>query len=295
MKPIEDTTVLVVDDDKFNVTLMRELCQSIGYSVMEASDGFEALRKVRRRRPDIILLDLMMTGKNGFEVCQELKSDSSTADIPIIIVTALDDLESKMRGIKLGADDYVTKPFRLFELQQRISSVLEARHYRRLLDEAKRKLRRQGDFDIPGRVGGYRQLRNGLEYEFRRAQRYDHPLSAILLEVCGYDDVREKQGRKKAAAMISEMVLVLRGCLRSVDRLYRIGKDQFIVMLPETSNGGAQKALERVSERLRNPSRKDFSPIEVIGKVVTFPDGEIQSAGDMLMKLGRSGGLRQEW
>ncbi|RME28886.1 MAG: response regulator, partial [Deltaproteobacteria bacterium] len=145
MKAIEDTTILVVDDDKFNVTLMRELCNTIGYRVVEAKNGFEALRKVGEQRPDLILLDLMMTGKSGFEVCQELKSDKSTADIPIIIVTALDDLESKMRGIKLGADDYVTKPFRLFELQQRIASVLEARHYRRLFEETKRKLQRQGD------------------------------------------------------------------------------------------------------------------------------------------------------
>ncbi|RME19992.1 MAG: diguanylate cyclase [Deltaproteobacteria bacterium] len=140
---------------------------------------------------------------------------------------------------------------------------------------------------MPGRIGGYRQLRNGLEYEFRRAQRYDHPLSAILLAVAGYDEVLEKEGRKEAAVMISEMVVVMRECLRSVDRLYRIGKDQFIVVLPETSNEGARKALERLADKLRNPERKEFRPIEVVGKVVSFPDGEIQSAGDMLMKLGQ--------
>jgi DNA-binding response OmpR family regulator len=112
--------ILVVDDDSFNVALLRELCEGAGYEVVEAHTGPEALAAARTAAPDLILLDIMIQEKDGFAVCQELRAEAETADLPIVIVTALDDLESKIRGLEAGADDYVTKPFRLFELQQRI-------------------------------------------------------------------------------------------------------------------------------------------------------------------------------
>lgn len=120
----EAETILVVDDDKFNLTLMRELCESAGYRVLEAGDGTSALELVLQQPPDLILLDVMMAGKDGFEVCLELRSREETAELPIIIVTALDDLDSKVQGLELGADDYVTKPFGLQELLARIQAVL---------------------------------------------------------------------------------------------------------------------------------------------------------------------------
>lgn len=276
---------MVVDDDRFNVTLMRELCQSAGYQTIEASDGFEALRLARQEMPDLMLLDLMMSGKNGFEVCQEIREDPATRELPVIIVTAMDDLDSKMRGIEMGADDYVTKPFRLFELQQRIRSVLESRFYRRQLEQAQRKLQKLGDVDSPGRIGGFRQLRNGLEYEFKRAQRYRHPLAAVLFEVLPYERVLEQQGKHKAASIIGAVVMVLRESLRSVDRIYRVDQDQFLLLLPETDREGARRAIERVRQSLAAPPRGRTGKVDISACLVCYPHDEIRVAGDLLHLL----------
>jgi diguanylate cyclase (GGDEF)-like protein len=281
--------ILVVDDDKFNVTLMRELCETAGYAVAEAHDGIEAIKQVHAETPDLVLLDIMMTGKNGFEVCRELRADEKTAELPIIIVTALDDLDSKMRGIELGADDYVTKPFRLFELQQRIRTALDLRRYRHQLQEAQDKLQKLGDIDTPGRIGGFRQLRTGLEYEFKRAQRYEHSLSCVLFSLADYDNVLNDLGKKVAASMIGSVVTVLRDTMRAVDRVYRVDNDQFILLLPETSAAGARKAVERIHKSLKKPPKKDkgFGVVTFTAALVCYPHPRIKTGQDILWAVNK--------
>ncbi len=282
----EKEKILVVDDDKFNVTLMRELCETSGYRVVEAHDGNEALDLTRSESPDLMLLDIMMGGKNGFDVCRELRSGEEYSDLPIIIVTALDDIDSKMRGLELGADDYVTKPFRLFELQQRIRTVLEARLYRRQLKEAHEKLVKLGEIDTPGRIGGYRQLRSGLEYEFRRAQRYEHSLACVLFSLTDYDSIFDEQGSKKAASLIGALVTVLQKTLRSVDRIYRLDNDEFLLLLPETASGGARRAVERIRESLTSVTgNKNITTVNMSAALVSYPHPEIKTGQDMLWKV----------
>lgn len=280
--------VLVVDDDTFNVRLMAEMCQSSGFEVCEAGDGARALELARTEMPELVLLDAMMAGKSGFDVCRELRADPLTASMAIIIVTALDDLESKMRGIEAGADDYVTKPFRLFELQQRISTVLQTRQYRNQLEDARRKLQRLGEFDTPGRIGGFRALKNGLEYEFRRAQRYEHPLSVLLLTLDDYDLLLEKQGHKAAAALVGALVVSLRETLRAVDRIYRLDKDRFLLLMPETPLSGSRIAAQRIRDRLQEPSLQQTNPVAVHACLLTFPHPQIKSVHDILHLLSKA-------
>ncbi len=278
--------ILVVDDDKFNVTLMRELCETTGYEVIEAHDGNEALDLARSESPDLMLLDIMMGGKNGFDVCRELRSAEDYSDLPIIIVTALDDIDSKMRGLEMGADDYVTKPFRLFELQQRIRTVLEAKLYKQQLREAREKLIKLGEIDSPGRIGGYRQLRSGLEYEFQRAQRYEHSLACALFSLTDYDSIYDERGRKEAASLIGALVTVLQKTLRSVDRIYRLDNDEFLLLLPETASAGAHRAIERIREALTSVTgSKSTTTVNMTAALVSYPHPEIKTGQDLLWKV----------
>jgi PleD family two-component response regulator len=278
----EKETILIVEDDRFNIALMRELCESAGYEVVEAHDGDQAIEKAVKNPPDLVLLDIMMSGKDGFEVCLELRSREDTEDLPIIIVTALDDMDSKVQGIDLGADDYVTKPFRLFELQQRIRTAIDSRRWRRQLREAEEKLKKIGEFDAPGRVGGFRQLRTGLEYEFQRAQRYEHSLSCVLFSIDRYDDVLAKQGQKGIAALTGAVITVLQRTLRVVDRIYRMEKNEFILLLPETPAQGGRVAVERIRRSLLPPPKEKVEAITITAAVVTFPNPSIKISQDML-------------
>ena len=135
-------TVLVVDDHEQNLELMQAYIESIGCNVRTARDGVEALASVESEQPDLILLDIMMPRMSGFQVCSKLKTDPATRDIPIVMVTALNEVGDIEKGVEPGADDFLTKPVHRLELVTRVRSLLRVRLLKRQLDETLTKVRR---------------------------------------------------------------------------------------------------------------------------------------------------------
>jgi len=123
--PQKKPKVLIVDDNPTNVELLLAQLRSYPYQLITASDGEAALRKVEEDPPDLILLDLMMPKLSGYEVCQRIKSDKKTQFIPVIVITALKELEDKLKAIEMGADDFLMKPFNKVELVTRVKSLLK--------------------------------------------------------------------------------------------------------------------------------------------------------------------------
>ena len=128
--------VLVVDDERANVEVLSRLMTRLRYEVLTASDGASALECVARDRPDLVLLDVNMPGVDGFEVCRRLKGDSQTRLIPIVLITGLTASEDRVRGIEAGADDFLTKPPVLAELEARVRSLTRLKRYTDELDSA---------------------------------------------------------------------------------------------------------------------------------------------------------------
>ena len=120
--------VLVVDDVAVNVRLLEAKLFTEYYDVLTAFDGPSALESVRNDSPDIVLLDVLMPGMDGFEVCQAIKSDPETAHIPVVMVTALDEISDRVRGLEAGADDFLTKPVNDIALFSRIRSLVRLKH-----------------------------------------------------------------------------------------------------------------------------------------------------------------------
>jgi two-component system cell cycle response regulator len=135
-KPI----VLIVDDDELNVRLLQALLSG-KYEVTTAYSGKEALLEVENKPPDLILLDIMMPGISGYEVCKKLKDDKKTSYIPIVMVSALTEKSEKIKCIEAGADDFLSKPVDVNELMVRVKSLLRIKYYHdSLLEEQKRLL-----------------------------------------------------------------------------------------------------------------------------------------------------------
>ncbi|MBA3533024.1 MAG: response regulator, partial [Ardenticatenales bacterium] len=116
------STILIVDDEPGGRIVLEGVLISQGYNLAFASDGPEALEKARELAPDLILLDVMMPGMDGYEVCRRLRATPRLAEIPIVLLTALNDRESRLRGLQAGADDFLTKPFDREELRARVKT-----------------------------------------------------------------------------------------------------------------------------------------------------------------------------
>lgn len=126
LEELSDTRqkILIVDDELDALTALKRALEADNYNVVEAADGLSAIEKVKTEKPDVVLLDLMMPEMDGIEACKHLKSDPKYKHIPIIMLTAKGEIDNKIEGIEMGADDYVTKPFNLHELKARIKMVL---------------------------------------------------------------------------------------------------------------------------------------------------------------------------
>lgn len=116
--------ILIVDDEMDTLLPLKRSLQVEDYNIISASNGYEAIDKAKTEIPDLVLLDLMMPEMDGYEVCARLKKDARTKNIPIIMLTARDAVRDKVKGLDIGADDYVTKPFNLNELKARIKTAL---------------------------------------------------------------------------------------------------------------------------------------------------------------------------
>ncbi len=134
----DQTTVLIVDDEPVGREALEGVLFSQGYNLIFAENGKDAYQKALENMPDVILLDVMMPNMNGFDVCRSMRSDPLLAEVPILIVTALDDRTSRLKGIEAGADDFISKPFDRIELRARVRTITRLNRYRRSLMERAR-------------------------------------------------------------------------------------------------------------------------------------------------------------
>ncbi len=143
-------TILIVDDLAANRDTLVELLTADGFRLVEAGDGVHALALAAANPPDLILLDIMMPGMDGLEVCRRLRSDARLAEVPVIMVTSLDDQASRLAGLEAGADDFISKPFNRAELRARVRTITRLNRYRRLHEQ-----RRQFQWIVEHTRDGY--------------------------------------------------------------------------------------------------------------------------------------------
>ncbi|MCF8130406.1 MAG: response regulator [Deltaproteobacteria bacterium] len=137
--------ILVVDDSKMNLRILVEALSSEGYPVRPALNREMALEAAQKEAPDLILLDILMPGMNGYQVCEAIKSDARLRDVPVIFISALNDVGDKVKGFSAGGVDYVSKPFQTEELLARVQTHLTLRHLQKDLEEKNHRLQELND------------------------------------------------------------------------------------------------------------------------------------------------------
>jgi diguanylate cyclase (GGDEF)-like protein len=283
--------ILVVDDDDPTRMLLKDLCESSNFRVMAAADGLEAVEKITEHKPDLVLLDLMMPLKDGFSVLKWARGEQRFSDLPIIILTAAGEMDGKIRGMELGADDFVTKPFKLIELQTRINSALMVREYRRRLFDAEEELAQFRAVDPVTGAGTYSALKASLDAELARSRRYGRPAACLMFGFDDYPGLRYKLGRDACDAYLTRLFQGVLSCLRSADRLFRIDSDEFVILLPETDHPGSRLVGQRILDVMKDIVVE--GPNGVIGVTArcggaVFPSEPIRTSEDLLRETNKN-------
>lgn len=226
--PATRERLLVVDDQPINIQVMNEIF-SAQYQVFMATGGQHALDFCHRSPPDLVLLDIVMPGMDGYEVCAALKAAPDTCDIPVIFVTAHTDASEETRGLEAGAVDFISKPVN--------PAVVRARVKTQLTLKRQSDLMRQLVF-LDGLTGVFnrRYFDQQLQTEMARAMRAQNPLSLIMLDVDFFKRFNDHYGHQAGDDCLRQVAQTLKETLRRpADLVARYGGEEFVCVLPETN------------------------------------------------------------
>lgn len=228
--------ILIVDDEKNMLNTYRRIFLETPFQVRYADSGQAAVKEAVRFVPDIILLDVMMPGMNGYDACTRLKSVEALKDTEMIFVTAKQDLPDKLNGYRRGGSDYLCKPFDPEELLAKLS-VIATR---------KRRYSEQASIDGLTGVGNRKVFDKQLGAYFQLAERYHRRLSLAIIDADHFKRINDAYGHPAGDAVLKTLAVRIARNIRQSDILARIGGEEFAVLMPETGKPLAADIMDRI-------------------------------------------------
>lgn len=233
--------ILIVDDEKFNREILSELLLP-DYDVFLAKDGDQAIARARATPgPDLILLDVVMPGMDGYEVLRRLRADERTSTIPVIFVTGMCEAEDEAKGLDMGAVDYILKPFRFAVVRARVRNHMSYIWQRKQLEQ-------DAFIDSLTGIHNRRRFDQTLSIEWRRANRHGKQLSLAMVDIDYFKQYNDTYGHGAGDDALRQIANVMSNIInRSGELIARYGGEEFVVLLPEV---GHNEAI-RIAEQLR--------------------------------------------
>ncbi|MGD9187433.1 MAG: diguanylate cyclase [Desulfobacteraceae bacterium] len=302
----KERSIVIVDDMPDNLRLLTDILTNHGYKVRPAPSGARALATIHKEPPELILLDIMMPGMDGYEVCRQLKAHEGTKDIPIIFLSALNEVFDKVKAFKAGGVDFITKPFQVEEVLARVRTHITIRAQQKvlalrneellkkneLITEQAQKLELMATRDFLTGLSNRRDFLERAGQEEMRFKRLGRPFALIMLDIDHFKRVNDTFGHACGDKVLTNVSRALEKALRAQDVLARWGGEEFICLLPETGVDGANCAAEKIRtgmEHQRYDCIDDDVPITVTAGVCVY-DGScaieecIRRADDALYK-----------
>ncbi|MBO6946690.1 MAG: PleD family two-component system response regulator [Rhodospirillales bacterium] len=292
--PETASKILIVDDEPLNIEVMSGALEELG-DIMFAINGEEALQLALSEKPDIIILDIMMPGIDGYETCRRLKSNPETENIPVIFATAMSDRADEAKGFDLGAVDYVTKPVVQPIIVARVRNHLQLKRYRDYLETIAFV---DGLTGIPNR----RSFDQHIRSEWQRGTRTKGELSLLLIDIDHFKQYNDTYGHQAGDACLTLVAKALSSSVhRPGDQVARYGGEEFVCVLPSTNLEGAELiggTLREAVNFLKIPHKSssvcDHVTISVGGAWVQLDQskeiGELISAADANLYKSKSEG-----
>lgn len=239
--------ILIAEDDGVSRLLLRRVLTSWGYDVVATSDGTEAWEALQSAdAPRLAILDWLMPGIDGVEICARVKAQDSMQPPYLILLTALDDKDSLVRGLDAGADDFLSKPYDPAELRARLEVGKRIIGLNDRLLEAQRVVEEQARTDALTGILNRGALYKALEEEIARAGREGSTLGIGVLDIDHFKLVNDRFGHAAGDAVLCEVVERARSVMRPYDTFGRVGGEEFVTLAPGVDGPGLRDVLERV-------------------------------------------------
>lgn len=251
--------ILLIDDDITILKLLENAFTQEGYKVYICEDSASAMDTVAIARPAIIILDILMPKLSGYDILEKIKSKPEYSDMHIMFLSSKGDIDDKIKGIKSGADDYITKPFIIGELITRVEMIM------RRSDNYREKLLKDCLTDAYSRY--YFNLR--IAEELERYRRNDTVFSIAFVDMDHFKFINDRYGHQTGDHVLKELVSHIAGSIRKCDSIYRYGGEEFVILMPDTTEEKAYMVIDRLRQEFGN------DPISVGGLAlhVTFSAG----------------------
>ncbi len=238
--------VLVVEDSGTQAEWLVQVLAREGYQVQVAQDGREAIRRVRSDPPDLVLLDMILPDMDGLEVLRILKAGSEEHFVPIILLSVKADLDSRVAGLRIGADDFLAKPFADAEIQARAAAMLRIKTLQDQLRAAKSQLEKLSVTDGLTGLYNHRYFEERLHEEFRRSQRYSDPVALMMLDLDHFKNINDRYGHPFGDRVLRGTAELISTSIRDPDICARYGGEEFAIILPKAHLQGALTVAERI-------------------------------------------------
>ena len=265
--------ILLVDDESLNLKLLKHTLESKGFQTSTALTGQGALRLLETVSVDLILLDVVMPGIEGYEVCKKIKAMPKLSNVPVIFLTTLTDSDDIVKGFNVGAVDYVRKPFSIPELLARVNAHLEIKQDREIIEQQKAKLEQiNEELEEMNRSLYQRSITDSLTNLFNRQyildqfrkeidrfRRYGSPFSMMLLDIDHFKQVNDTYGHIEGDAALIRCSSAIGRSVRAVDIVGRYGGEEFLAILPFTQLPGAMTVAQRISKAMNETGNAELS------------------------------------
>ena len=276
--------LLVIDDDFEFVTMMQLMLSLHGFNIDIAYTGEEGLRKIQGNSYDVVLLDVMMPGMSGFEVCKEIRKIKESTQLPVILLTAKGEKDDIIEGINAGANDYITKPFESEILIAKINALVKLKELQDELEKKNKLLENLAITDGLTGVYNYRFFYQKLKEEFERAKRYETPLACIMMDLDFFKNINDKYGHMVGDTVLIELATKITENIRKNDVFARYGGEEFVLLLPHTSENGAYNEAERIRKAVENFhfSHVEDGEVKISLGISNYPADYINTPDDLL-------------
>jgi two-component system, cell cycle response regulator len=287
MSDLRLPNLLIVEDSPSDAKLIKSLLNSLACNLSIVTSGEEALSICNNRQIDIMILDMLLPGMDGYEVVRRVKENPATHTTQIIVVTSLQDIESKIKGYESGVDDFLVKPINFNEFRARVNSLIKKKAYHdRLMGNLEVAVQAAITDKLTGAYNnGY--LQHYLKNELKRADRHHHPVSLLMLDIDNFKRVNDRYGHLAGDHLLKEIAAKLAKSIREIDVLARFGGDEFAIILPYTHKENAAAVAERIRLEVENGavamSGQPALAVSVSIGVAEYVPG-VDSAQDVIQK-----------